>query len=75
MLPQEEALNKISLELSQIFRQKFGRDLNSELTRDRAKNIMDKFRLIIAAIEIFSQDEKFNGARRSRKRPLNGEVS
>ena len=64
MLPQEEAIKKISLELSQIFRKKFGRDLNSELTRDKAKNIMDKFRLIIAAIEIFSQDEKFSSARK-----------
>ena len=27
MLPQEEAIKKISLELSQIFRKKFGRDL------------------------------------------------
>lgn len=75
MLPQEEAIKKISLELSQIFCKKLGRDLNSELIRDKANNIMDKFRLIVAAIEIFSQDEKFNGARRSRKRPLNGEGS
>ena len=75
MLPQEEAIKKISLELSQIFRKKFGRYFNSELTRDKAKNIMDKFRLIIAAIEIFSQDEKFNSARMSRKRPLNEEES
>ena len=80
MLPPEEAikkisLKKISLELSQIFRQKFGRDLNSDLTRDKSKNIMDKFRLIIAVIEIFSQDEKFNSDRRSRKRPFNEEES
>ena len=72
MLPQEEAIRKISLELSQIFRKKFGRDLNSELTRDKTKNIMDKFRLIIAAIEIFSQDEKFSSA---RKGPFNEEGS
>ena len=77
MLPPEEAikkisLKKISLELSQIFRQKFGRDLNSELTRDKAKNIMDKFRLIIAVIEIFSQDEKSSSA---RKRPFKEEES
>lgn len=64
MLPQEEAIRKISLELSQIFRKKFRRDFNSELTRDKAKNIMDKFRLIMAAIEIFSQDEKFSSARK-----------
>ena len=75
MLPPEEATRKISLELSQIFRKKLGRDLNSELIRDKANNIMDKFRLIMAAIEIFSQDEKFSGARKSRKRPLNGEES
>jgi len=56
MLPPEEAIKKISLELSQIFRKKFGRDFNSELTRDTAKNIMDKFRLIMAAIEILSRD-------------------
>ena len=72
MLPQEEAIKKISLELSQIFRKKFGRDFNSELTRDKAKNIMDKFRLIMAAIEIFSQDEKFSSA---RKKPYNKEES
>jgi hypothetical protein len=72
MLPQEEAIKKISLELSQIFRKKFGRDLNSELTRDKAQNIMDKFRLIIAAIEIFSQDGKFSSA---RKKPFNEEES
>ena len=70
MSPQEEAIKKISLEISQIFRKKFGRDLNSELIRDKANNIMDKFRLIMAAIEIFSQDEKFSGA---RKRPFNKE--
>jgi hypothetical protein len=73
MLPQEEAIKKIRLELSQIFRQKFGKDLNSELIKDKPENIMDKFRLIMAAIEILSRDEKFNGARRSRKRPLDEE--
>jgi hypothetical protein len=70
MLPPEEAIKKISLELSQIFRKNFGRDFNSGLTGDKAKNIMDKFRLIMAAIEIFSQDEKFSSA---RKRPLKKE--
>ena len=54
MLPQEEAIKKISLELSQIFRKKFGRDLNSELIKVKAENIVKKIGLIIAAIEIFS---------------------
>ena len=75
MLPPEEAIKKISLELSQIFRKKFGRDLDSELIKDKAENIVKKIGLIIAAIEIFSQDEKFSGARKSRKRPLNEEES
>ena len=75
MLPPEEAIKKISLELSQIFRKKFGRDLDSELIKDKAENIVKKIGLIIAAIEIFSQDEKFNSDRRSRKRPFNEEES
>jgi hypothetical protein len=75
MLPREEAIRKISLELSQIYRKKFGRDPKSGLTRDKAKNIMDNFRLIIAAIKIFSHDEKFSSAGRSRKRLLNEEES
>jgi len=70
MLPQEEAIKKISLELSQIFRKKFGSDLNSELIRDKGEIFVEKIGLIIAAIEIFSQDEKFSG---TRKRPFNKE--
>ena len=72
MLPPEEAIKKISLELSQIFRKKFGRDLDSELIKDKAENIVKKIGLIIAAIEIFSQDEKFSSA---IKRPFNEEES
>ena len=72
MLPQEEAIKKISLELSQIFRKKFGRDLDSELIKDKAENIVKKIGLIIAAIEIFSRDEKFSSA---RKRPFKEEES
>ena len=72
MLPPEEAIKKISLELSQIFRKKFGRDLDSELIKDKAENIVKKIGLIIAAIEIFSQDEKFSSA---RKKPFNKEES
>lgn len=72
MLPTEEAIKQISLELSQIFRKKFGSDLNSELVKDKAENIVKKIGLIIAVIEIFSQDEKFSSARR---RPLHKEKS
>jgi len=70
MLPPEEAIKKISLELSQIFPKKFGRDLNSELINDKIEIFVKKIGLIIAAIEIFSQDEKFSSA---RKRPLKKE--
>ena len=72
MLPQEEAIKKISLELSQIYRKRFGRDLSSELIKDKEGNIVKKFGLIIAAIEIFSQDEKIS---RARKRPVIEEES
>ena len=70
MLPQKEATRKISLELSQIYRMRFGRDLSSELIKDKAENIVDKFGIIIAVIKFFSQGEKFSGA---RKRPFNEE--
>jgi len=70
MLPQEEAIRKISLELSQIYRKRFGRDLHSELIKNKAENIVDKFGLIIAIIKFFSQGEKFISA---RKRPFNKE--
>ena len=72
MLPQEEAVKKISLELSQIFRQRFGRDLDSELVREEAENIVEKFGPVMAIKEIFSQDVEISGA---RKRPLNEEES
>ena len=72
MLPPEEAIKKISLELSQIFRQRFGRDLDSELVREEAENIVEKFGPVMAIKEIFSQDEEVSGA---RKRPLNEEES
>jgi hypothetical protein len=58
MLPQEEAIKKISLELSQIFRKRFGRDPDSELIRDEAENIVKKFGPVMALKEIFSQDEE-----------------
>jgi hypothetical protein len=62
MLPQEEAIEKISLELSRIYRQTFGRDPNSELIRDEAENIVAKFGPVRAIKEIFSRDEEIRGA-------------
>jgi len=58
MVPQEEAIKKISLELAQIYRKNFGRDLDSELIRDEAENIVEKFGPVMALKEIFSQDEE-----------------
>ena len=72
MLPQEEAIQKISLELSQIFRQRFGRDLDSELVREEAENIVEKFGPVMAIKEIFSQNEEISGA---SKKPSNEEQS
>lgn len=70
MLPQEEAIKKISLELSQIYRKTFGRDLNSEVIRDEAKNIVEKFGPVRAIKEIFSQDREISEA---GNRPFNKE--
>lgn len=71
MSPQEEAIKKISQELSQIYRQKFGRDPDSELIRDEAENIVDKFGPVMAIKEIFSRDEASDAGRR----PLHKEKS
>jgi hypothetical protein len=62
MVPQEEAIEKISLELSRIYRKTFGREPNSELIRDEAENIVSKFGPVRAIKEIFAQDEKIRGA-------------
>ena len=72
MLPPEEAIKQISRELSQIYRQTFGRSPDAELVRDEAEHIVEKFGPIMAIKEIFSQDEEISGA--SRK-PSNEEQS
>ncbi len=56
MLPQEEAIEQISLELSQIYRKEFGRDADPELIREEAEHIVEKFGPVAALKEIFSQD-------------------
>jgi hypothetical protein len=63
MSPQEEAIQKISLELSRIYRQKFGRYPNSELIREEAENIVDRFGPVMAIEEIFSQAGDVSGAK------------
>jgi hypothetical protein len=68
MLPQEEAIQKISLGLYQIFRKRCGRDPDSELIRAEAGNIVERYGPVMALIEIFSQDEVISGA---RQRPFN----
>ena len=72
MLPPEEAIKKISLELFQIFRKRFGRDLDSELVREEAENIAEKLGPVMAIKEIFSQDEEISGA---SKKPSNEKQS
>jgi hypothetical protein len=63
MLPSEEAINQISRELSQIYRQKLGRDPDPELIRDEAVNIVDKFGPVMAIREIFSRGEASDAGR------------
>jgi hypothetical protein len=62
MVSQEEAIEKISLELSLLYRKSFGRDPNAELIRDEAENIVAKFGPVRALKEIFFQDEDIGGA-------------
>ncbi|MEJ2672166.1 MAG: hypothetical protein P8168_08195 [Deltaproteobacteria bacterium] len=62
MVSQEEAIEKISLELSLLYRKSFGRDPNSELIRDEAENIVAKFGPVRALKEIFFQAEDIRGA-------------
>lgn len=64
MVPPEEAINQISRELSQIYRQKLGRDPDPELIRDEAVNIVEKFGPVMAIQEIFSRDEASDAGRR-----------
>jgi hypothetical protein len=71
MLPPEEAIKQISRELSQIYRQKLGRDPDSELIRDEAENIVEKFGPVMAIKEIFSRDEE----RDVRRMPIYEEQS
>jgi hypothetical protein len=72
MLPQEDAIKEICLELSQIYRKRFGRDLDSELIRAEAENIVKRYGPIIAIKEIFSPEEEIRGV---GKRILNEEQS
>ncbi len=62
MLPQEEAIKEICLELSQIYRKRLGKDLDSELIRAEAENIVARYGPIMAIKEIFSPDEEIRGA-------------
>ena len=70
MLPREEAIEKISLELSQIYRKKMGRDADSRLVRDEAENIVAKFGPLKALEELFCQDEKPARPERGREETL-----
>jgi hypothetical protein len=69
MLPPEEAINQISRELSQIYRQTFGRSPDAELVRDEAVHIVEKFGPVMAIKEIFSRDAAID----ARRRPLHKE--
>jgi hypothetical protein len=69
MVTPEEAINRISRELSQIYRKKLGRDPDSELIRDEAEHIVEKFGPVMAMEEIFSRD----AASGARRRPLHEE--
>ena len=71
MVPPEEAINRISRELSQIYRQKLGRYPDPVLIRDEAENIVDKFGPVTAIKEIFSRDAAIDVG----KRPLHKEKS
>ncbi len=62
MLPQEKVIEKISLELSQIYRKKVGRDPDSKLIRDEAENICAKFGPITALKDLFCQGENPAGS-------------
>jgi hypothetical protein len=65
-IKQAEAIRKISLELPQIYRRKFGKDPDAELIRDEAENIVAKFGPVMAIEEIFAQAGDVSGA---SKRP------
>jgi hypothetical protein len=61
-IKQAEAIQKISLELSQIYRKKFGKDPDAELIRDEAENIVAKFGPVMAIKAIFAQTGNLSGA-------------
>ncbi|MEW6386157.1 MAG: hypothetical protein AB1491_01385 [Thermodesulfobacteriota bacterium] len=62
MLTPEAAIKMISLELSQIYRQKFGREPDSDLIREEAEDIVERFGPVTAIKEIFSLDGESRGA-------------
>ena len=70
MLTPEAAIKKISLELSKIYRQKFGKEPDSDLIREEAEDIVERFGPITAIKEIFSQDGEISSA---GKRPFSKE--